>query len=59
VIGYALTILISLLNAFVHSRDAYTAVVPDGLTLSAIVVAVLLLTSWIGAALANRAHTGE
>jgi uncharacterized membrane protein len=34
--------LLSLLNAFIHSRDGYTAVVPQGLGLSAI-VAVLLL----------------
>jgi uncharacterized membrane protein len=42
-LGYAVAILISLLNVFVHSRDGYTAVVPTGLTLSAIVVAILLL----------------
>ena len=28
--------LVSLVNAFVHSRDAYTAVVPQGLALSAV-----------------------
>jgi uncharacterized membrane protein len=59
VIGYALVVAISLINAFVHSRDGYTAVVPTGLMLSALVVAVLLLTSWIGTALANRSHSGE
>jgi uncharacterized membrane protein len=41
-VGYLLAVLLSLLNVFVHSRDAYTAVVPAGLTLSAIVVAILL-----------------
>jgi uncharacterized membrane protein len=40
---YLVAILLSLLNVFVHSRDGYTAVVPTGLTLSAIVVAILLL----------------
>src|ERR1700757_3182245 len=35
-VGYAIAILLSLTNAFVHSRDGYTAVVPLGLTLSAI-----------------------
>lgn len=59
VIGYALAVLLSLISAFVHSRDGYTAVVPTGLTLSALVVVVLLLTSWIGTALANRSHLGE
>ena len=57
--GYALAVLLSLMNAFVHSRDGYTAVVPTGLTLSGLVIVVLVLTSWIGAAMANRPHIGE
>src|ERR1700760_5095160 len=32
--GYLAGVLISLLNVFVHSRDGYTAVVPNGLNLS-------------------------
>jgi uncharacterized membrane protein len=59
VVGYILTILLSLMNAFIHSRDGYTAVVPTGLTLSGLVIVVLLLTSWAGAALANRPRVGE
>src|ERR1700688_2317171 len=51
VVGYALAILLSLVNAFVHSRDGYTAVVPTGLALSALVVIILLFTSWAGRAL--------
>jgi uncharacterized membrane protein len=58
VVGYAVAVLIALLNAFVHSRDGYTAVVPTGLTLSAIVVLVLLLTGWVGTVLANRQRIG-
>jgi uncharacterized membrane protein len=54
VIGYALAVLLALINAFVHSRDAYTAVVPTGLMLSGLVIIVLLLTSWAGTALGNR-----
>ena len=50
-LAYAAAMLVSLLNVFVHSRDGYTAVVPTGLTLSAIAVAILLLftvpTGWI------------
>lgn len=42
-LGYALAAVLSLLNVFVHSRDGYTAVVPTGLMLSAIVVAILAL----------------
>jgi uncharacterized membrane protein len=58
VIGYAVAVLLSLINAFVHSRDGYTAVVPTGLMLSGLVVLVLLLTAWVGMALANRQRVG-
>ena len=57
-IGYALAVVLSLINAFVHSRDGYTAVVPTGLMLSGLVVVVLLLTAWVGMALANRPRVG-
>lgn len=46
--GYILAWVLSLFNAFVHSRDAYTSVVPAGLTLSAIVFVLLLITRWYG-----------
>jgi uncharacterized membrane protein len=58
VVGYAFAVLLSLINAFVHSRDGYTAVVPTGLMLSGLVVVVLLLTAWVGMALANRPRVG-
>jgi uncharacterized membrane protein len=57
-VGYALAVLLSVINAFVHSRDGYTAVVPTGLMLSGLVVVVLLLTAWVGTALANRQRVG-
>jgi uncharacterized membrane protein len=40
--------LLSVLNAFIHSRDGYTAVVPQGLALSAIVAVLLLAAGWRG-----------
>jgi uncharacterized membrane protein len=58
VVGYGLAVLLSLINAFVHSRDGYTAVVPTGLMLSGSVVVVLLLTALTGMALANRSRAG-
>ena len=58
VVGYAVAVLLSLMNAFIHSRDGYTAVVPTGLMLSGIVVIVLLLTAWVGTALANHSRVG-
>ena len=43
-----LAALLSVVNTFVHSRDGYTAVVPDGIALSAIVVALMMLAAWMG-----------
>lgn len=40
--------LLSVVNAFVHSRDGYTAVVPQGLALSALVVLLMVLAAWMG-----------
>ncbi|HEX9468426.1 MAG TPA: DUF2231 domain-containing protein [Bradyrhizobium sp.] len=57
-VGYPLAFVLSLINAFVHSRDAYTAVVPTGLMLSALVVLVLLLTGWVGSTLVYRYRMG-
>src|ERR1700692_4655738 len=58
-VGYALAVLLSLINAFVHSRDGYTAVVTAGLTLSGLVIVVLLITARVGTALANLTRVGE
>lgn len=41
-------LILSIVNAFVHSRDGYTAVVPQGLTLSIVVVILMLLATWLG-----------
>ena len=45
-------------RAFVHSRDGYTAVVPTGLMLSALVVIALALTALVARALTNRRPLG-
>jgi uncharacterized membrane protein len=57
-IGYPLALLLSLINVFVHSRDGYTAVVPTGLTLSALVVGVLIIMGSLGSALVRRRRIG-
>ncbi|HUE63537.1 MAG TPA: DUF2231 domain-containing protein [Rhizomicrobium sp.] len=46
--GLAVAAMLSLLNAFVHSRDAYTAVVPQGIVLSASVATLLVFIGWWG-----------
>ena len=53
-LGYMFAVLLSLLNVFVHSRDGYTAVVPTGLTLSAIVTVIILYLGWNGWNLSRR-----
>jgi uncharacterized membrane protein len=53
VVGYAIAVVLALINAFVHSRDGYTAVVPTGLMLSGLVVLVLLLTAFVARTSAN------
>ena len=58
-VGYALAVLLSLLNAFVHSRDGYTAVVPTGLMLSGLTLFVLVLTAAVGMVLENRSRAGD
>ncbi|WP_426611190.1 DUF2231 domain-containing protein [Bradyrhizobium sp. McL0616] len=37
--------LLSLLNVFIHSRDAWTSVVPQGISLSVIVTILLLMAA--------------
>ena len=57
-IGNVLVIVLSLVNAFVHSRDAWTSVVPTGLILSAVVVLLLLFTGWQGWTMVYRCRIG-
>lgn len=49
---HALTSLVAavlaVFNVFVHSRDGYTAVVPEGLVLSIVVVVLMLAAAWMG-----------
>ncbi len=46
--GNLLALLLAILNSFIHSRDAYTSVVPAGLILSAMTVLIMLVTGWMG-----------
>ena len=49
---------LSLVNAFVHSRDGWTAVVPDGLILSGVVTLLLIASAWLGGSLSYRHGVG-
>jgi uncharacterized membrane protein len=45
-IGMVVALVVATFNAFVHTRDAWTSVVPWGVALSAIVVVVALVAGW-------------
>jgi uncharacterized membrane protein len=47
-IAVAAAALLSLLNIFVHSRDAWTSVVPQGIELSVVVTLLLLVAAFGG-----------
>jgi uncharacterized membrane protein len=47
-----------LINAFVHSRDGYTAVIPTGLILSTLVVLILMFNAWTGWSMIYRHGVG-
>lgn len=48
----------ALVNAFVHSRDGWTAVVPQGLILSGITVLLMMASGLLGGAPAYRSGLG-
>jgi uncharacterized membrane protein len=57
-LGSATVLILSIFNAFIHTRDAYTSVVPTGLILSALVVVILLITAWNGWTMVYRHGVG-
>jgi uncharacterized membrane protein len=57
-IGNIVALLLALLNTLVHTRDAWTSVVPVGLILSAIVVLILSVTGWLGWSMVHRYGVG-
>ncbi|NUT01608.1 MAG: DUF2231 domain-containing protein [Sphingomonas sp.] len=48
-------LLLGLLNAFFHSRDGWTAVVPEGIILSGVTTLLMVIAAFLGAASARRA----
>ena len=56
--GNTVVLILALFNSLVHSRDAWTSVVPTGLTLSAITVLVMLFTGWLGWTMVYRHRVG-
>lgn len=57
-LGNVVVLLLALINSFVHGGDGWTAVVPYGLALSAVTVALMIVTAWLGRSLSNRLEAG-
>jgi uncharacterized membrane protein len=57
-LGNVAALVLSIFNALIHTRDAYTSVVPSGLILSALVVVILLVTGWNGWTMVYRHGVG-
>jgi uncharacterized membrane protein len=58
VIGNVVVLILGTVNMLVHTHDAWTSVVPWGLTLSALVVLILLFTGWMGWSMVYRHGVG-
>jgi uncharacterized membrane protein len=52
-IGNVVVLVLAFFNNLVHAADGWTAVVPWGLTLSALTVIIMLVTGWLGASLVH------
>lgn len=56
--GNIVVLVLATLNMLVHSRDAWTSVVPWGVVLSAAVVVILMFTGWMGWSMVYRHGVG-
>lgn len=53
-VGNLIVVALSVWNLLVHSQDGAIAVIPTGITLSAIVVVLLLINGWTGGHMVYR-----
>ncbi len=58
IIGVVVTLVLAMLNNFVHATDGWVGVVPWGLTLSVLTVIAVLVTAWFGREMTYRAVRG-
>ena len=56
-LGSLLVLVIAFLNNLVHSRDAWTSVMPTGLALSVVTVLLMLATAWLASGAGRRQGT--
>jgi uncharacterized membrane protein len=57
-IGNLVVLVLAFFNVLVHTRDAWTSVMPTGLILSIITVLILPITGWLGWAMVYRHGVG-
>ena len=57
-VGNLAVLVLGFFNALIHTRDAWTSVVPTGLILSLITVLILPFTGWLGWSLVYRYGVG-
>jgi uncharacterized membrane protein len=57
-VGYVAALILSIFNCLIHTRDAYTSVVPSGLILSTLTAVILMVSSWNGWILVYRHGVG-
>jgi uncharacterized membrane protein len=57
-LGNITVLVLTIFNVLVHTRDAYTSVVPAGLILSTLVVLILAVTVWNGRSMVYRHGVG-
>ena len=57
-IGNLIVLVLAFFNNLIHTRDAWTSVVPTGLILSLATVLILPITGWLGWSLVYRHRVG-
>src|ERR1700761_8762380 len=57
-IGNLIVLVLAFFNALIHTRDAWTSVMPVGLILSIITVLILPITGWLGWSMVYRHGVG-
>jgi uncharacterized membrane protein len=57
-IGNLVVLVLAFFNVLVHTRDAWTSVMPSGLILSIVTVLILPVTGWLGWAMVYRHGVG-
>jgi uncharacterized membrane protein len=57
-LGNIVVLILAFFNVLIHTRDAWTSVVPAGMILSIVTVLILPVTGWLGWALVYRHRVG-